>query len=78
MLYLVAGVGIAYHFIALDAEIVPYFRRSSVAAENKVIALSLPIDVGSIPLTKLNDVFMIWSTLTVSSMVEDRAWMYNG
>jgi hypothetical protein len=78
MLYLVAGVGIAYHFLALDAEIVPYFWRPLVAAENKVIALSLPIDVGSIPLTKLNDVFTIWSTLTVSSMVEDRAWMYNG
>jgi hypothetical protein len=65
MLYLVVGVGITYHFLAL-------------AVENKVIALSLPTDVGSIPLTKLNDVFTIWSALTVSDMAKDRAWMYNG
>jgi hypothetical protein len=38
----------------------------------------LPIDVGPITLTKLNDVFTIWSALTVSGMIEDRAWMYNG
>jgi pyocin large subunit-like protein len=36
------------------------------------------IDVGPIPLTKLNNVFMIWSVLTVSGMAQDRAWMYNG
>jgi hypothetical protein len=30
------------------------------------------------PLTKLNGVFTIWSTLTVSGMAEDRTWMYNG
>jgi pyocin large subunit-like protein len=38
----------------------------------------LPINIGPIPLTKLNDVFTIWSALIVSSMAEDRAWMYNG
>jgi hypothetical protein len=40
--------------------------------------LSLPIYVGQIPLTKLNNVFTIWFGLTVSGMAEDRAWMYNG
>jgi hypothetical protein len=38
----------------------------------------LPIDVGPISLTKLNNVFTIWSALTVSGMAEDYAWMYNG
>jgi hypothetical protein len=38
-----------------------------------VYNLSLPIDVGPIPLTKLNNVFTIWSGLTVSGMAEDRA-----
>jgi hypothetical protein len=38
----------------------------------------LPIYVGPIPLTKLNDVFTIWSALLVSGMAEERAWMYNG
>jgi hypothetical protein len=37
----------------------------------------LPIDVGSISLRKLNDVFTIWFALIVSGMAEDRAWMYN-
>jgi hypothetical protein len=36
------------------------------------------IDVGLITLSKLNDVFTIWSALTVSGIAEDRAWMYNG
>jgi hypothetical protein len=31
-----------------------------------------------IPLTKLNNIFTIWSGLTVSGMAEDCAWMYNG
>jgi hypothetical protein len=38
----------------------------------------LPIVVGPVPLTKLNNVFTIWSGLIVSGMAEDRAWMYNG
>jgi hypothetical protein len=38
----------------------------------------LPIDVGLIALTKLNNVFTIWFGLIVSGMAEDRAWMYNG
>jgi hypothetical protein len=42
------------------------------------LSLSFPIDVGLIPLTKLDDVFTIWSALSVLGMVEDRAWMYNG
>jgi hypothetical protein len=29
-------------------------------------------------LTKLNNVFMIWSGLIVSGMAKDHAWMYNG
>jgi hypothetical protein len=29
-------------------------------------------------MTKLNNVFMIWFDLTLSSMAEDRVWMYNG
>jgi hypothetical protein len=37
----------------------------------------LPIDVGLIPLTKLNDLFTIWSVLTVLGMAEDCVWMYN-
>jgi hypothetical protein len=27
---------------------------------------------------KVNNVFIIWSGLTVSGMAKDRAWMYNG
>jgi hypothetical protein len=37
----------------------------------------LSIDVGPIPLRKLNDVFMTWSTLIVSGITEDCEWMYN-
>jgi hypothetical protein len=29
-------------------------------------------------LTKLNNVFTIWSGLTISGMAEDHVWMYNG
>jgi hypothetical protein len=43
-----------------------------------VYNLFLPIHVVPIPLTKFNNVFTIWSGLTVSGMAEDRAWMYNG
>jgi hypothetical protein len=38
----------------------------------------LPIHVGQIPLTKLNNIFTIWFGLTVSGMAEDCAWMYIG